>query len=170
MQNLSSIKAFWISLFLGQRDYYDNPRVLKLWKSWNLWFWGRSGFQMTSQKLQSAALTCNLQITCRGEDATSESNTPPGQIAFWHTADFRRISTMFFQTSFKSVNSFSESFEYHWEHTFNGGTCQISARLKHYGYHFSWGDEIIMTTLGCQNQQNHEICDFQTAPALKTRF
>ena len=148
MPNLSSIEALWVSLFLGRRDYYDNPRVPKSTKSWNLWFSDRSSFQIAVLKPRSAASTRNLRITCRGEDATSESNTPPGQISFWHTADFRRISTMFFQTSFKSVNSFSESFEYHWEHTFNGGTCQISARLKHSGYHFSWGDEIAVFLSG----------------------
>ena len=170
LEKLSSISLFWVLLFLGRRNYYDNPRVPKSWKSSNLWFSGRSGSQITVSKPRSAAPTRNLRITCRGEDATSVSNTPPGHFPPRHAADFTSKVGRFFNNFFKSASSFPKSFEFPPRHTFKRGTCQISARLKHSGYHFSWGDEIIMRTLGCQNHQNHEICDFQAAVALKSRF
>ena len=114
----------------------------KSWKSWNLWFSGLAYSKITVSKPRSVAPTRNLQITCRGEASTSVSNTPPGHFPPRHTADFRRISTMFFKDCFKSATSFPESFEYPAEDSFKRGACKSSARLKHSGYHFSFLDEI----------------------------
>ena len=37
------------------------------------------GSQKTVLKLRRVAPALNLQITCRGEDSLSDSNTPPGR-------------------------------------------------------------------------------------------
>ena len=147
MQNLSSLKHYGYHFFRLDEIILNNPRVPKSWKSWILSFPSRCGSQTTLQKPQSAAPTRNLQITCRGE-ATSVSNTPPGQKPPRHPADFRGISTMFCKYFLKSVNSFQKSLEFRWERTFKRAACKISARLKYSGYYFSWGNEIIMNSPG----------------------
>ena len=139
----------------------------KTWKSCNLWFSDRRGSQTKVSKHRSAAPTRNLRITCRGEDATSESNTPPGQISFWHTADFRRISTMFCHTSFKSVNSFSESFEFPPRHTFKRRTCKTSARSIGWAKSWKWPKVL---DHGRWKFENREICWKLTSPGPKWRL
>ena len=113
---------------------FDHEWPLESWKSgksWNSWFLKRSGSQDTVSKPQSAVQTRNVEITCRGEDSPSVSNTQPGEERPEKAGGFRGTIDIEFQDILKSYHLFLFRLKVSPPHKKKLCTCTASAQLKH---------------------------------------
>ena len=84
MQSLRSIEIFQASFF------HEKMKIMKIMKILKIMIFSRPWSQKTILKPRSAAPRRNVQITCRGEDSLSESNTPPRESAKDHSGSVFR--------------------------------------------------------------------------------
>ena len=113
--------------------------------------------RITLPEPQSAAQTRNVQITCRGEDSLSVSNTQPGEERPEKAGGFRGKIDIEFQDILKSYHLFLFRLKVYSRHKNKLLAYKASARLKHSSDEKSWGDETFMKD---GNSKNNENLDF----------